>query len=155
MTEPEAELMGEPDAELREVFHEDVTQRLNEMEAALLAIESGDPGHGMIDSLFRHVHTIKGTAGIFGLDDVTAVTHAVESILAVIREADTFPAALVDPLLHATAAIRARVNGEDAPVDVLLGELAASLAALGQSGSSQEVITAGTDPGLDVREPAQ
>ncbi len=155
MTEPEADLMSEPDAELREVFHEDVTQRLNEMEAALLAIESGDPGHGMIDSLFRHVHTIKGTAGIFGLDDVTAVTHAVESILAVIRDAGTFPAGLVDPLLHATAAIRARVNGEDTPVDVLLGELAASLAALGQTGSSPEVITAGTGPGLDVRESAQ
>ncbi len=152
MTEPEAGLMSEPDAELREAFHEDVTHRLNEMEAALLAIESGDPGHGMIDSLFRHVHTIKGTAGIFGLDDVTAVTHAVEDILAVLRDAGTFPASLADPLLHATAAIRARVNGEHMPVDILLGELAASLAALEKAPSSEEVIMAGTGP--DIPPPA-
>jgi two-component system chemotaxis sensor kinase CheA len=155
MTEPEAGLMSEPDAELREAFHEDVTQRLNEMEAALLAIESGDPGHGMIDSLFRHVHTIKGTAGMFGLGDVTKVTHAVEDILAVIRDAGTFPASLVDPLLRATGAMRARVNGEDMPVDVLLEDLAASLAALEKTGSGTAAIMAGASPGLDVRESAQ
>lgn len=155
MSEPDAGLMSEPDAELREAFHEDVTHRLNEMEAALLAIESGDPGQPMIDSLFRHVHTIKGTAGIFGLDDVTAVTHAVEDILAVIRDAGTFPSSLADPLLQATASIRAHVNGEDMPVDVLLEALAASLASLEETRTADWAIRTGTGPGLDVREPAR
>ncbi len=122
--------MSEPDAELLEVFHEEVARRLGEMEAALLAIESGNRDAGKVDSLFRNVHTIKGTAGMFGLDDVTAVAHAVEDILAVIRDRGTFPPGLVDPLLHAISVVRARVNGDDAPVDVLLGELAAGLATL-------------------------
>ena len=137
MSEPEAEL-SEPDAELREAFHEEVTRRLDEMETVLLAIESGDPGYGMIDSLFRNVHTIKGTAGMFGLDDVTAVAHAAEDILAVVRETGMFPPSLVDPLLHATGIVRARVNGDDAPVAALLEELTASLAALSQPGSGDE-----------------
>jgi two-component system chemotaxis sensor kinase CheA len=116
--------MSEPDAELREVFREDATRRLDEMDAALLAIESGGTDPGMIDSLFRHVHTIKGTAGMFGMNDVTAVAHAAEDVLAVVREEGVFPRRLLDPLLRVTSAMRARVNGGELPVEVLLGGLA-------------------------------
>jgi two-component system, chemotaxis family, sensor kinase CheA len=150
--------MSEPDAELLETFREEVAHRLNEMEAALLAIESGHQGAGMIDSLFRNVHTIKGTAGMFGLDDVTAVAHAVEDILAVIRATGTFPSSLLDPLLHATGVVRARVNGDDVPVDVLLGELTAGLAALGQARPEERAIppvAAPRIPAQAVGEPAR
>src|SRR6266446_5671702 len=159
MSEPDAAL-SEPDAELREAFHEEVTRRLEEMETVLLAIESGDPGYGMIDSLFRNVHTIKGTAGMFGLDDVAAVAHAAEDILAVIRDTGMFPPSMVDPLLHVTSVVRARVNGDDVPVDALLEELTAGLAALSQPGSgkgAEGTVPAGPDPGSpdqDVHEPA-
>src|SRR6266446_5875932 len=149
MSEPDAAL-SEPDAELREAFHEEVTRRLEEMETVLLAIESGDPGYGMIDSLFRNVHTIKGTAGMFGLDDVAAVAHAAEDILAVIRDTGMFPPSMVDPLLHVTSVVRARVNGDDVPVDALLEELTAGLAALSQPGSgkgAEGTVPAGPDPG--------
>ncbi len=130
--------MSEPDAELVEAFHEEVTRRLDEMEAALLAIESGNQGPGLIDSLFRNVHTIKGTAGMFGLEDVTAVAHKVEDILAVIRrERGTFPPDLLDPLLHATGVVRARVEGAGVPVDALLTELTAALASLTGAGSAE------------------
>jgi two-component system, chemotaxis family, sensor kinase CheA len=150
--------MSEPDAELHEAFHEEVTHRLDEMEAALLAIESGDQGSGMIDSLFRNVHTIKGTAGMFGLDDVTAVAHAVEDLLAVIRDRETFPPSLLDPVLHATGVVRARVNGDDVPVDALLGELAAALAALEAAGPAEAGIPAVAGPRVpadDAGEPAR
>ncbi len=122
--------MTDPDIELREAFHEDVTHRLDEMEAALLAIEVGDPGTGMIDSLFRNVHTIKGTAGMVNMADIAAVAHAVEDILAIVRDTGTFPPGLVDPLLHATGALRARINGAQVPFDPLLDELAVGLTAL-------------------------
>ncbi len=127
--------MTDPDIELREAFHEDVTHRLDEMEAALLAIEAGDPGAGMIDSLFRNVHTIKGTAGMVNMDDVAAIAHAVEDILAVVRDTATFPPELVDPLLHATGAVRARVNGGQLQADALLNELTVSLTAMRQAGT--------------------
>ncbi len=132
--------MSEPDAELREAFHEEVAHRLDEMEAALLAIESGSRDTGLIDSMFRNVHTIKGTAGMFGLDDVTAVAHAVEDVLAVIRDRGAFPPELLDPLLHATGVIRARVNGDDVPVAGLIAELTAGLARLEQAGTAEEAI---------------
>jgi len=150
--------MSEPDAELVEAFHSEVAHRLDEMEAALLAIESGHEGAGMIDSLFRNVHTIKGTAGMFGLDDVTAVAHAVEDVLAVVRGRGTFPPSLLDPVLHATGVVRARVNGDDVPVDALLGELAAALAVLEGAGPADQPVPPVARPRIPaqaVREPAQ
>jgi two-component system, chemotaxis family, sensor kinase CheA len=142
--------MSEPDAELVEAFHEEVTRRLDEMEAALLAIESGNQGPGLIDSLFRNVHTIKGTAGMFGLEDVTAVAHSVEDILAIVRERGTFPPNLLDPLLHATGVVRVRVNGGGVPVDALLTELTAALASLTGAGSAEEAIPIVVSPRIPV-----
>ena len=141
--------MSEPDAELLEVFHDEVTQRLNEMEAALLTVESGAADPSVIDALFRDAHTIKGTAGMFGLDDVAAVAHAAEDILAVLRERRAVPPGLADPLLHATAAVRARVNGEEVSVGDVLDELAASLAALSASGTGEAVTPTPRQPSAD------
>lgn len=124
--------MSEPDAELLEAFRDEATQRLDEVERALVAVESGEADAGVTDVLFRHLHTIKGAAGIVGLDDVSEVAHAAEDILAAVREAGTFPPGLAGPLLRATAVLRARVAGEEAPAGALVGELAASLSALRQ-----------------------
>jgi two-component system, chemotaxis family, sensor kinase CheA len=142
--------MSEPDAELVEAFHEEVGRRLDEMEAALLAIEAGNQGPGTIDLLFRNVHTIKGTAGMFGLDDVTAVAHTVEDILAIVRDRGTFSPDLLDPLLHAISVVRARVNGGDVPVGALLAELNAALASLSGAGSAEEAIPVVVSPRIPV-----
>src|SRR5579862_222503 len=142
--------MSEPDAELVEAFHEEVGRRLDEMEAALLAIEAGNPGHGAIDLLFRNVHTIKGTAGMFGLEDVTAVAHAVEDILSIVRERGTFPPDLLDPILQATTVVRARVNGGDVPVGALLAELTAALASLSGTGPAEKAVPVVVSPRIPV-----
>jgi two-component system chemotaxis sensor kinase CheA len=139
--------MSEPDAELWQAFNDEATQRLDEMESALLAIESGDAGAGTIDSLFRNAHTIKGMAGMLGLDDVGAVAHATENILSVARDTATFPADLADPLLHATGAIRAHVSGDHVPVDAVLAELASRLAAMSPTGPAEQTVLADAGPG--------
>lgn len=122
--------MSEPDTELREVFREEAARRADEMEAALLAIESGEAGGEEVGSLFRNMHTLKGTGSTVGFDRVAAVAHAAEDILAVVRETGTFPASLVEPLFRATAVIRQLSNGEDVPADAILAELTASRADL-------------------------
>src|SRR5579862_7867776 len=142
--------MSEPDAELVEAFHEEVARRLDEMEAALLAIESGNQSPGMIDLMFRNVHTIKGTAGMFGLEDVTAVAHAVEDILSIVRERGTFPPDLLDPILQATTVVRARVNGGDVPVGALLAELTAALASLSGTGPAEKAVPVVVSPRIPV-----
>ena len=120
-----SELDAELTAELTEIFREEATTRLDRMDEALLAMESGNAGAQAIDSLFRNAHTIKGSAGMLGFDDVRSLSHSVEDILASVREAGVFPPELAEPLLRATAALRAHVIGSEEPIDGLIDELAA------------------------------
>lgn len=62
-------------------FEEESREMLAEMESSLLAIEGGGTDGGLINAIFRAAHTIKGSAGMFGLDGVVAFTHHVESVM--------------------------------------------------------------------------
>ena len=117
--------MSDPDADLTELFRDESAERLDQMDTALLAVESGAAGAETIDSLFRNAHTIKGAAGMLGFDDVRALAHAAEDVLASVRTAGVFPPDFAAPLLRATAALRAQVNGTAEPVAGLLDDLAA------------------------------
>jgi two-component system chemotaxis sensor kinase CheA len=117
--------VSDPDADLTELFRDESAERLDQMDTALLAVESGAAGAETIDSLFRNAHTIKGAAGMLGFDDVRALAHAAEDVLASVRTAGVFPPDFAAPLLRATAALRAQVNGTAEPVTGLLDDLAA------------------------------
>ncbi len=123
--------MSKLDDELIDIFRDEAAERLDQMETALLAVESGDAvdaGAESVDSLFRNAHTIKGAAGMLGLDDIQAIAHAVEDVLAGVRDEGVFRPELAAPLLRATAALRAQVAGVGGPVAGLLDDLAASKA---------------------------
>lgn len=62
---------------------------LQEMEDALLAVGSSDEPLELVNSIFRAAHTIKGSAGLFGLDGLVAFTHVAESILNNVRAGST------------------------------------------------------------------
>jgi len=59
---------------------------LQEMEDALLSLERSPSDQHLIDALFRAAHTIKGSAGLFGLDAIVDFTHVVENVLDRLRE---------------------------------------------------------------------
>jgi len=61
---------------------------LHEMEEALLSLERSPTDEQLIGALFRAAHTIKGSAGLFGLDTVVAFTHVVENVLDRLREGE-------------------------------------------------------------------
>ncbi|MDH5693653.1 MAG: chemotaxis protein CheA [Gammaproteobacteria bacterium] len=58
---------------------------LDNMETALLNLESDPEDKDIINDMFRSAHTIKGTAGIFGFDDVEAYTHVLENLMEALR----------------------------------------------------------------------
>ena len=65
-TDDDAEIL----AAARAGFLEEAQEMLRQYEAALLVLES-DPADGeQLNAAFRAAHTIKGGAGMFGLDDV-------------------------------------------------------------------------------------
>ncbi len=123
--------MGEGGPDLDQVFRDEATERLDEMDAALVAVEAGQAGAETVDALFRHAHTLKGTAGFVGKEDVATTAHAIEDVLDAVREAGHFQPELAGLLLKAVAALRAQVMGSDqAAAGDLVGELSRTRASL-------------------------
>lgn len=76
---------------LDDVFHTflaESREMLEEMERYLLEIEAGAQDSEQLNALFRCVHTIKGSAGLFALDHVVAFTHVVENVLDRLRDGE-------------------------------------------------------------------
>ena len=61
---------------------------LEEMEEALLVVEQAAEDPEIINAIFRAAHTIKGSAGMFGIDPIVVFTHAAESVLDRVRSGD-------------------------------------------------------------------
>ena len=66
-------------AELMAEFLDELPQRCNDLEDAVLALEGNQPG--AFDELFRQVHSLKGTGGGVGIAIVTTICHQLESFM--------------------------------------------------------------------------
>lgn len=64
-----------------QTFFAEAEDLLNSMEAALLRLDEGEKDMETINEIFRAAHTIKGSAGLFGLNDIVSFTHIVENVL--------------------------------------------------------------------------
>jgi two-component system chemotaxis sensor kinase CheA len=64
-----------------DTFLAEAAELLATMEGVLLRCEQGEQDSESINELFRAAHTIKGSAGLFGLDTIVGFTHVVESVL--------------------------------------------------------------------------
>lgn len=67
-------------------FQHEAEELLEDMEQALLHLENEPGDMDSVNAVFRAAHTIKGTAGVFGFDDVVSFTHVAESLLDMIRD---------------------------------------------------------------------
>lgn len=105
-------------ARLLGIFREEATERLDRVVATLLAIDAGEPPADATDSLFRDLHSLKGGAGLVGLDELRETAHAAEELLSGVREG-TEPVSreMVAPLLAMADTMRgALVSREPQPV---------------------------------------
>ena len=59
---------------------------LEDMERALLGVLQEDDPSDAVNAIFRAAHTIKGSAGLFGLDFIVDFTHVAESVLDKVRD---------------------------------------------------------------------
>lgn len=61
---------------------------LQAMENALLLIEQAPEKEEMVNAIFRAAHTIKGSAGLFAMNQIVSFTHVVESVLDQVRDGE-------------------------------------------------------------------
>jgi two-component system, chemotaxis family, sensor kinase CheA len=70
--------------QVTQTFIAESRELLEQMESALLAVTRD--GLDAVNAIFRAAHTIKGSAGMFGLDPVVEFTHVAESVLDKVRD---------------------------------------------------------------------
>ena len=89
----------EMDEALKEFLIE-CQENLSRMDLELLELEkSTDPE--LVKSIFRVMHTIKGSAGFLGLSKLEKLTHAAENLLSKIRDGSLQPTTIITSVLLA------------------------------------------------------
>ncbi len=92
-----------------EAFLEEVQELVEDLNNALLQLESGD--NEAIERIFRDVHSIKGEASVMGFDVLERVAHSFEDVAELIRSGElNVTPSLVDDLLHAGDVIESLVE---------------------------------------------
>lgn len=71
-----------------QTFYDESRELLVDMEIILLDLEFHPDDRELKNALFRCVHTIKGSSGMFGFEHVVGFTHVVENILDRLRSDD-------------------------------------------------------------------
>ncbi len=135
-------------------------ENLDRLDQELVKLESEPSSTELLSSVFRTIHTIKGSCGFLGFARLEKLTHAGESLLSRLRDGQLMLSAeitsgllaMVDAVRQMLAAIQ--VSGQDGEEDyVPLIELLASL----QEQHSGEPPATRSDlyPAPDLRQPVQ
>ncbi|WP_333875276.1 chemotaxis protein CheA [Methylobacter sp.] len=115
-----------------ETFSQEVDELLAAMEESLLGLEEAPDDADCINSIFRAMHTIKGSSGLFGFDDVVAFTHEAETVLDQVRNGErAIDAELVSVLLackdHTAHIIQYFLSSENEPLPETLKQQSQAL----------------------------
>ncbi|GLI92625.1 Hpt domain-containing protein [Methylocystis echinoides] len=70
-------------------FLQEATEHIDAASSELLRFEKDQGDSALIASLFRHIHTIKGSCGFLNLPRIAKLTHATESLIGPLREGAT------------------------------------------------------------------
>ena len=132
-------------------FMEEAGELLAQMEEILLRAEECACSEDDLNALFRCAHTIKGSGGLFGLDEVVRFTHVVENVLDRLRRGEMhFDSELISLLLecqdqisHLIAAISENAEVPVARSDELLARLQT---VLGTAVATTASVPASTTP---------
>ena len=111
----------------RKEFYQEAREILDATNADILHLEENPDNKQLLDSLFRGIHTIKGSAGSFNLDSLSEFTHHLEGLLNALRDARIpLDSEMVDTILEGTDRIGLMIDafekGEKAEGDPELVE---------------------------------
>lgn len=103
--------------QLKARFRDEAFERVDRMVAGLLALERGDAPRDTLDAVFREAHSIKGGAGMMGLDAVASLAHELEDVLAQARERGSMSNEETEALLRRSDELRAAISAGEPAAD--------------------------------------
>jgi two-component system, chemotaxis family, sensor kinase CheA len=88
------------DSEMIQEFVIECRENLEQFDQDLIGLESGSNPSGMMESIFRTIHTIKGSCGLIGLVKLESITHVGENLLGKIQQGEVAPSREVIDVLQ-------------------------------------------------------
>ena len=111
------------DAEIIDVFIQESQEHLESIEPALISLEDegADTDKETINLIFRAIHSIKGSAGFFGFNNISGLSHVMENMMVMVRDKTLVPTQeVVEALLKGLDKINLMIddisNSEDVDV---------------------------------------
>lgn len=102
--------MGEND-ELIKDFLVESYDNLDRLDREFMALEKDPTNKEYLSSIFRTIHTIKGTSGFFGFERLQALTHVGENLLSKLRDGKlTLNGDMTNALLAMVDAVRSMLG---------------------------------------------
>jgi two-component system chemotaxis sensor kinase CheA len=99
------------DSDFKAVFFEEAAEHLQAIENELLTLDGDPENEEALNGVFRAAHSIKGSAGMFGFNELSGFTHHLETLLDLIRKGEAeLTDERVELTLQATDEIRAMVD---------------------------------------------
>lgn len=135
--------MGDDDEIVKEFLIESY-ENLDRLDRELVELEKRPEDREILASIFRTIHTIKGTSGFLAFGKLEAVTHVGENLLARLRDGQLkltpeITSALLT-LVDAVRKILASIEAHTGEGDADHGPLIANLTALLQPGNKPTVV---------------
>lgn len=94
-------------SKLKGIFVEETMEKLEELENGLLQLEKSSDDKELLNTIFRAAHTIKGSGGSLGFNDISKFTHRMEELLDLVRQDKLTPdKEMISTLLEATDMIK-------------------------------------------------
>lgn len=95
-----------------QVFFEETKEHLQQIEQLLLKLNVNQPDIEQLNAIFRAAHSIKGGSATFGFNDITSVTHVLESLLDKLRKKELdLQSSMIDMFLQAADVLNIQLNG--------------------------------------------
>lgn len=99
-------------ADVRALFAQEAEGRLATLGQLLLRLEAAAGDEELIRSVFREIHTLKGSSAVAGLDEVSRIAHELEEVVEQLRNGQrTASPELIDTLLAGVDRLGAGIAG--------------------------------------------
>ena len=146
------------DPELFSDFIVEAKEHLETIEPNLLELEKNPANLGLLNEIFRPMHSLKGASGFLGLNAINGLAHKAENILDELRKGKIAATAeIMDMILSATDALRTMIDslesaGTEGDVDT--GPIIVHIEAL-LAGTAMPQASAAPCPAPDDASPAE
>jgi two-component system chemotaxis sensor kinase CheA len=99
------------DPEILADFFVEAKEHLETIEPNLLELEKAPDNLGLLNEIFRPMHSLKGASGFLGLNKINGLAHKAENILDELRQGSMrVTGGIMDLILSATDALRTMVD---------------------------------------------